>query len=138
MIVLPTIRQLQYLSAVIETRHFGRAAENCLVTQSTLSAGIRELETLLQGTLLERTKRTVIPTPLGLEIAAKARDLIAIAEDIAETARTAVAPLAGKFRLGTIPTIGPFVLPRTLGGLRKAYPDPKLYLVEDQTARLLE
>jgi LysR family hydrogen peroxide-inducible transcriptional activator len=139
MAVLPTFRQLQFLVAVVDTRHFGHAAERCRVTQSTLSAGLKELEeSVLQARLVERTKRKVLPTPLGAEIAEQARALLAGAERLAETARTGGTPLAGPFRLGTIPTIGPFVLPRVLQGLRSAYPDLKLFLREDLTANLLE
>jgi LysR family hydrogen peroxide-inducible transcriptional activator len=136
--ILPTIRQLQYLVAVVDLNHFGKAAERCHVTQSTLSAGIAELENLLQAQLIERTRRRVRVTPLGEEIAGKARAVLDGAADIAETARAAEAPLSGRFRMGVIPTVGPFVLPRVLGGLRKAYPDLRLYLREEQTAPLID
>lgn len=136
--ILPTIRQLQYLVAVADLGHFGQAAERCHVTQSTLSAGIAELENLLQAQLIERTKRRVRITPLGAEIAEKARAVLDGAVDIAETARAAEAPLSGRFRMGVIPTIGPFLLPRVLSGLRKAYPELRLYLREEQTAPLIE
>ncbi|MBF0247347.1 MAG: hydrogen peroxide-inducible genes activator [Alphaproteobacteria bacterium] len=135
---LPTLRQLEYLVAVVDLTHFGHAAERCHVTQSTLSAGIRELETLLGAELVERTKRTVRPTALGLDIADKARAVLAGARDIAETAQASTQPLCGQMRLGVIPTIGPFVLPRILGGLRAAYPDLKLYLKEGQSADVLD
>ena len=139
MAILPTLRQLQFLVAVVDARHFGRAAERCRVTQSTLSAGLKELEDkVLQARLVERTKRKVLPTPLGAEIAAQARDLLAGAERLVDTARSGGTPLSGPFRLGTIPTIGPFVLPRVLEGLRAAYPELKLFLREDLTANLLE
>ncbi len=135
---LPTIRQLEYLVAVIELGHFGRAAERCHVTQSTLSAGIKELETLLAAELVERTRRTVRPTTLGLDIADKARGVLDGAREIAEAATAASNPLCGQLRLGVIPTIGPFVLPRVLAGLRRAYPDLQLLLSEEQTAVVLE
>lgn len=135
---LPTLRQLEYLVAVIDLRHFGHAAERCHVTQSTLSAGLRELETVLQAELVERTRRKVQPTPLGLEIADKARVVLNGARDIAETATAAGHPLSGRMRLGVIPTIGPFVLPRVLAGLREAYPDLKLYLKEGRSADILD
>jgi len=135
---LPTLRQLEYLIAVIDLRHFGHAAERCHVTQSTLSTGLRELETLLQAELVERTRRKVQPTPLGLEIAEKARAVLDGARDISETATAASQPLSGRMRLGVIPTIGPFVLPRVLTGLRDAYPDLKLYLKEGQSADVLD
>ena len=136
--ILPTIRQLQYLVALVDLNHFGQAAERCHVTQSTLSAGIAELENLLQATLVERTKRSVRITPLGEEITEKARALLDAAADIAETARAAEAPLSSRFRMGVIPTIGPYVLPRVLARLRKAYPDLRLYLREGQTAPLID
>ena len=136
--ILPTIRQLEYLVAVVDLCHFGRAADKCHVTQSTLSAGLRDLETILRATLVERTKRRVMPTPLGEAIAEKARAVIAAAADIAETAEAGMDPLSGPFRLGVIPTVGPFVLPQTLKGLRKAYPGLQLYLREEQTASGLD
>lgn len=135
---LPTLRQLRYLVALDEHRHFGRAAESCLATQSTLSAGLQELENLLGVTLVERTKRKVLMTPLGEEVAARGRELLRGAEDIADLARSHGRPLCGRLRLGVIPTIAPFLLPRALPGLRRLYPELKLILREDLTARLLE
>ncbi|HEY9080439.1 hydrogen peroxide-inducible genes activator [Magnetovibrio sp.] len=135
---LPTLRQLEYLIAVVDLRHFGHAADRCHVTQSTLSAGLRELETLLQAELVERTRRKVQPTPLGLEIADKARVVLDGAREIAEVASAASQPLSGRMRLGVIPTIGPFVLPRVLAGLREAYPDLKLYLKEGRSAEVID
>jgi len=135
---LPTVRQLQYLVAVADLLHFGQAAERCHVTQSTLSAGIVELEGMLRAQLIERTRRRVALTPLGEEITGKARALLDAATDIAETARVAEAPLSGRFRMGAIPTIGPYVLPRVLAGLRRAYPRLRLYLREARTAELLD
>lgn len=136
--ILPTLRQLEYLVAVVDLRHFGRAAEKCHVTQSTLSAGLRDLEALLRVTLVERTKRRVMATPLGERIAERARAVLAGAAGIAEAALGGMDPLSGPFRLGVIPTIGPFVLPQTLKGLRRAYPGLQLFLREEQTARALE
>lgn len=135
---LPTLRQLRYLVALAEHRHFGRAAEACFATQSTLSAGLQELESLLGVTLVERTKRKVLMTPLGEEVALRARDLLRGAEDIADLAMSHRRPLSGRLRLGVIPTIAPFLLPRVLPRLRSAYPDLKPALREDLTARLLE
>ncbi len=135
---LPTLRQLQYLVAVIELRHFGKAAERCFVTQSTLSAGIQELETLLGAKLLERTKRKVIPTQLGLELLERSQQLLGVAAEMVDIAQSDGRPLSGRLRLGVIPTIGPFLLPRVLPGIRKRFSALKLYLLEDQTARLLE
>jgi LysR family hydrogen peroxide-inducible transcriptional activator len=134
---LPTLRQLRYLVALAEHRHFGRAAETCLATQSTLSAGLQELETLLGVVLVERTKRKVMLTPLGEEVVARAREVLKGAEDIAELAAASGEPLSGPLRLGVIPTIAPYLLPRVLPALRAAHPALRLYLREDQTARLL-
>lgn len=134
---LPTLRQLRYLVAVVDRCHFGQAAEACLVSQSTLSAGIQELEDLLGTPLLERTRRSVLPTPLGREIAERARALLKDAEDLVDITRTAADPMAGPLHLGVIPTIGPFLIPRVMPVLRAAFPHLKLYLREDQTARLL-
>jgi LysR family hydrogen peroxide-inducible transcriptional activator len=137
MATLPTLRQLRFLVAVVDERHFGRAAEACLVGQSTLSAGIQELEALLGAQLLERTKRQVAPTPVGRELAERARSLVRAAEEIVDIARAAQAPMSGPLRLGVIPTIGPFLFPRVTRRLRAAFPQLKLYLREEQTAPLL-
>ncbi|MCJ8190434.1 hydrogen peroxide-inducible genes activator [Sphingomicrobium aestuariivivum] len=128
---LPTIKQLQYLIALHEHGHFGRAAEHCYVTQSTLSAGIRELETLLGTVLVERTRRVVRFTPLGEKIAAQARDVLRETQALAGLAAAEGKPLSGDLRLGVIPTIAPFLLPRVLPHLRQRYPDLRLFLREE-------
>jgi LysR family transcriptional regulator, hydrogen peroxide-inducible genes activator len=135
---LPTLRQLQYLVAVVELKHFGQAAQRCCVTQSTLSAGIQELEELLGAVLLERDKRKVMPTPLGEELAAHARHLLEQAAWMVARAHSGGEALQGRLRLGVIPTIGPFLLPKVLPAVRRAYPHLHLQLREDQSARLLE
>lgn len=134
----PTLRQLRYLVAVVDRCHFGQAAAACSVSQSTLSASIQELEDLLGAPLLERTKRSVVPTPLGRTVADRARGLLKGAEDLVDLAQAARDPLSGPLHLGVIPTIGPFLLPRALPKLRESFPKLQLYLREDQTARLLE
>lgn len=128
---LPTLKQLQYLVALNDEGHFGRAAESCFVTQSTLSAGLRELESLIGVTLVERTRRVVRFTPLGLRIAEKARRILREAEELSDMARAAGKPLSGELRMGVIPTIAPFLLPRLLPKLRREWPDLKLYLREE-------
>jgi LysR family hydrogen peroxide-inducible transcriptional activator len=128
---LPTLKQLQYLVALKDQGHFGKAAESCFVTQSTLSAGLREIESLIGVTLVERTRRVVRFTPLGLRIAEKARRILREAEELADMARAAGKPLSGELRMGVIPTIAPFLLPSLLPKLRAAYPDLKLYLREE-------
>lgn len=130
---LPTLKQLQYLVALKDHGHFGRAAEACFVTQSTLSAGLRELESLIGITLVERTRRVVRFTPLGLRIADKAQRVLREAEELGDLARAAGKPLSGDLRMGVIPTIAPFLLPRILPKLRAAWPDLKLYLREETT-----
>lgn len=128
---LPTIKQLQYLIALRDHGHFGKAAEACFVTQSTLSAGLRELESHLDLTLVERTRRVVRFTPLGLAIADKAQRVVREAEELAEMARAAGQPLCGEMRMGVIPTIAPFLLPKILPRLRKDWPDLRLFLREE-------
>lgn len=135
---LPTLKQLKYLVELERHGHFGRAADACSVTQSTLSAGLQELENLLDCKLVERTKRRVLFTELGTDIAKRAANLLREAEEIATLARHSNKPLSGNLRLGAIPTIAPYLLPQTLPILRKEYPDLRLYLVEDETARLVK
>lgn len=128
---LPTIKQLQYLIALREHGHFGRAAEACFVTQSTLSAGLRELESLIGITLVERTRRVVRFTATGERMAAKARKVVREAEELAAMAQAAAKPMSGELRMTVIPTIAPFLLPRILPALRTEWPDLKLYLREE-------
>ena len=135
---LPTLKQLQYLVALRKTAHFGKAAEACFVTQSTLSAGIRELETLLGTTLVERTRRVVRFTPLGLRIADKAGRVLREGEELADMVRAEGAPLTGELRMGVIPTIAPFLLPAILPRLRQQFPKLKLYLREDTSTAACE
>ncbi|MEH3047847.1 hydrogen peroxide-inducible genes activator [Sphingomonas adhaesiva] len=135
---LPTLKQLQYLVALKDHGHFGRAAEACFVTQSTLSAGLRELETLIGVTLVERTRRVVRFTPLGEQIAGKARVVLREAEELGDMARAAGRPLSGEMRMSVIPTIAPFLLPRILPRLRKDYPDLKLFLREEPSGPACE
>jgi len=135
---LPTLKQLQYLVVLRQHGHFGKAADACFVTQSTLSAGLRELETLLGITLVERTRRVVRFTALGEKIADKAVRVIREAEELAEIARAEGKPLHGELRLGVIPTIAPFLLPAMLPRLRKQWPDLKLYLREETSQSACE
>jgi len=128
---LPTLKQLQYLVALEDHGHFGRAAEACYVTQSTLSAGIKELETLLDVTLVERTRRVVRFTELGKQMVEKAHRILREAEELSDMARSAGKPLVGDIRMSVIPTIAPFLLPKLLPQLRKDRPELKLYLKEE-------
>jgi LysR family hydrogen peroxide-inducible transcriptional activator len=135
---LPTLKQLQYLVALRDHGHFGRAAEACFVTQSTLSAGLRELETLIGVVLVERTRRVVRFTPLGERIADKARRVLREAEELGDLARAAGRPLSGVMRMSVIPTIAPFMLPRILPRLRADYPDLQLFLREEPSGPACE
>ncbi len=134
----PTLKQLKYLSAIAKTLHFGRAAELCHVTQSTLSAGLQELESLLDAKLVERNKRLVMLTPLGAEIADRADAILTDVDDLMGLAATANNPRAGSVRMGVIPTIAPFLLPRAMPALQEALPDLEFFLFEDKSAELCE
>jgi LysR family hydrogen peroxide-inducible transcriptional activator len=135
---LPTLRQLRHLVALADHGHFGRAASAAAVTQSTLSASIKELESVLEAALVDRTRRQVVLTPLGRQTVDRARRILADTEALALAARAEREPLSGTLRMGVIPTIGPYLLPAVLPGLRRAYRGLQLYLVEDLTPRLLE
>jgi LysR family hydrogen peroxide-inducible transcriptional activator len=132
---LPTLKQLQYLVALSAHGHFGKAADACNVTQSTLSAGIRELESLLGVVLVERTRRVVRFTPLGLAITARAHRVLRETEGLTELAQGAAQPLAGDLRMAVIPTIAPFLLPRILPRLRDERPQLRLFLREEPSAQ---
>ena len=137
-VYLPTLKQLQYLVTLHDHGHFGKAAESCFVTQSTLSASLRELESLIGVTLVERTRRVVRFTPLGARIADKARRVLREAEELADMARAAGQPLTGELRMGVIPTIAPFLLPAMLPSLRREWPKLKLYLREETSQAACE
>ena len=135
---LPTIKQLQYLVALHEHGHFGRAAEASFVSQSTRSAGIRELESLLGVTLVERSRRVVRFTPLGEQVVAKAHRLLREAEELSDLVQASGKPLSGELRMSVIPTIAPFLLPRILPRLRKERPNLKLFLREETSDHAVE
>jgi LysR family hydrogen peroxide-inducible transcriptional activator len=138
MAALPTLRQLRHLVALADHGHFGRAAASAAVTQSTLSASIKELETVLEAALVDRTRRQVVLTPLGRQTVERARRILADTETLVLAAQAEREPLTGTLRMGVIPTIGPYLLPAVLPGLRRSYRGLQLYLVEDLTPRLLE
>jgi LysR family hydrogen peroxide-inducible transcriptional activator len=135
--LLPTLRQLQYLKLLSEHGSFSRAAENAHVTQPTLSAGIQELEKILGAPVVDRARSGVILTAAGQEAVRRAEDILARAEDLVQAARGAGQPLAGRFRLGVIPTVAPYLLPRALPVLRDRFPKLRLFLREDLTHRLI-
>ena len=130
------IRDLQYVGAVAEERHFGRAADKCHVSQPALSGQIRKLEDYLGVALFERTNRTVRITPVGEQIVARARKLITLSDEIVATAQTARDPLSGQFRLGMISTIGPYLSPLVLLAIRQEMQDLSLTLIEGLTTDL--
>ena len=137
MTALPTLKQLQYLAALSSELNFTRAAEACFVTQSTLSAGLKELESGLGVQLVERDKQTVFLTPIGEQIAERAQSVLTASHDLVALATEAMEPMTGYLRLGVIPTIAPFLLPACLQSLRTRFPKLRLCLREDQTANLL-
>jgi LysR family transcriptional regulator, hydrogen peroxide-inducible genes activator len=136
--MIPTLRQLQYLRLLAEHGSFSRAAEAAHVTQPTLSAGIQELERALEAPVVDRARSGVILTAVGEEVVRRGNDILARTEDLVQAARAAGQPLTGRFRLGVIPTIAPFLLPRALPLLRERFPKLKLFLREDLTHRLIE
>ena len=137
MAALPSLRQLRYLTALAESLNFTRAAQACFVSQSTLSAGLKELESTLGLQLVERDRQNVALTPAGEAVLARARDLLSYAEDLVALAKTSGAPMQGTIRLGVIPTIAPFLLPRLIPDFREKYPLLKFALREDLSANLL-
>ena len=134
----PTIKQLRYFVALADEKHFGRAAAASFVSQSAFSTAIHDLEALLDTQLVDRTNRQVTITAVGQEVATQARLCLRDVESLVEIAGQRREPLSGELRLGVIPTIAPFLLPRVLPKLRRAHPDLKLYLTEDQTQRIHE
>lgn len=132
-----SLRQLRYLVALSEQLNFTRAAESCHVTQSTLSAGLKELESLLGRTLVERDRQRVLMTPLGQAVADQAKRILASAHDLVAFAAAADAPMSGTLRLGVIPTVAPFIVPAALAALRTQHPALRIALREDLTANLL-
>jgi LysR family hydrogen peroxide-inducible transcriptional activator len=135
---LPTLRQLQFLLALAEHGSFSRAADAVFVTQPTLSAAIKELEAILGVVLVERGARGATLTPAGEAALVRARRVMTEAEDLVIAAQAAGEPLCGPLRLGVIPTIAPFLLPRVLPTVRRNFPKLKLYLREDLTQRLYD
>lgn len=129
---------MSYLVALREHGHFGRAAAACFVTQPTLSVGIAELERLLGALLVERSKRSVRFTPVGEEVVARARGVIRLAEDLCATAQGAREPLVGSIRMGVIPTVAPFLLPRILAEVGPAWPRLRLFVREMLTGPACE
>ena len=135
---LPSTKQLRYFVALTETEHFGRAADASNISQSAFSNAIRELETTLDAQLVDRTNRQVTLTATGQQVATMARLVLQDLQELVETASGGRQPLCGELRLGVIPTIAPFLLPRVLPKLRRKYPELRLLLTEDQTDRIYQ
>jgi len=131
------LRDLKYILAVAETRHFGRAAERCFVSQPTLSGQIKKLEDELGVTIFERTNRSVEVTPIGQSVLTHARLLLEQAEAITQVASAHRDPLAGPLRIGAIPTLSPYLMPLILVPLRRRYPQLRLVLSEEITEALM-
>jgi len=134
----PTLKQLKYLCAVAEHLHFGRAARACYVSQSTLSAGIQELEEHLGVILLERNSKRVLLTDVGHDVVTRSHQILNAVDDLAALCERAALPLSGRMRLGVIPTIAPFLLPRLLQRLRAEHPEFQLFIREDLSQHLVD
>ena len=132
------LRDVKYLIAVAETRHFGRAAERCFVSQPTLSGQIKKLEDELGVVVFERTNRSVTITPIGEQILSHARLLVEQADMIQQLAQAHRDPLAGPLRIGAIPTLSPYLMPLVLVPLKRLYPQLRLILSEEITETLLK
>ena len=131
------LRDLTYLVALADHKHFGRAAEACFVSQPTLSTQIRKLEDELGVALVERAPRKVMLTPAGREIASRARQIVAEVEQMKEVARRSRDPEAGTVRLGLFPTLGPYLLPHVVPRIRARFPRLELRLVEEKSSEIL-
>lgn len=132
------LKDLQYLVALADTRHFGKAAAKCFVSQPTLSAQLKKLEDSLGAPLIERQPRNVTLTEIGERVVERARRMLSDSDEIIDLAKHSRDPLAGNLRVALIPTIGPYLLPIVAGTLRKQLPRLKLLLNEYQTEPLLE
>ena len=132
------LRDLQYLVALADHRHFGRAAAACFVSQPTLSTQVRKLEEELGVALVERAPRNVMLTPVGRDMAERARRVLGEVEQMKEAARRTQDPEAGSVRLGIFPTLGPYLLPHVVPQLRVRFPKLELLLVEEKSPVLLE
>ena len=132
-VVAMNLRDLRYLTAVAEHRHFGRAAEACFVSQPTLSTQLKKLEETLDVTLIERTNRQVMLTPVGAQIVAQSEHILREVKQLEMIAERYKDPLGGEFRLGIIPTVAPYLLPKILDPIKQAFPSLHVQLTEGQT-----
>ncbi|HYX75328.1 MAG TPA: LysR substrate-binding domain-containing protein [Steroidobacteraceae bacterium] len=132
------LKDLRYLVALADVRHFGRAAARCFVSQPTLSAQLKKLEQALGVQLIERAPHAVSLTAVGEEIVARARRILEASDEVVELARSHQDPLAGRLRVALLPTIGPYLLPQVAPVIRRALPRLQLHLYEYQTAPMIE
>ena len=132
------LKDLRYLVAVADQRHFGRAAAHCFVSQPTLSAQLKKLEQSLGVQLIERAPNNVSLTPTGEQVVARARRILEASDEVVTLARSQRDPLAGTLSLALLPTIAPYLLPRVLPAIKKSLPRLELRLYEHQTAPMLE
>ncbi len=135
---LPTIKQLRYLIALEKHQHFGQAARSCAISQSAFSIAIKDLESLLQVQLVDRTSKSVTITPIGRQIVNKARTCIDELETLTKIPTKSQLPLSGKFVLGIIPTIAPYLLPNIYPDIQTKFPALKLFLKEHTTQHLYD
>ena len=133
-----TMKHLRYFDALATHAHFGRAAEACAISQPALSLQMKELEALLGAPLIERGARHVRLTPLGEDFAARARDILRAVDELGDLARAASGPLSGRLRIGVIPTVAPYLLPRIIKDLSAHLPGLDLHPREAVTGRLLD
>lgn len=136
--IRPSLRQLSYLTAIDVHGSFIAAADECSVTQSTLSAGIKELENILGQQLVNRSRIAATLTSFGMEVAEQAKDILAETDHIVIRAKALAEPMSGPLRLGVIPTIAPYILPDILPRITEKFPRLELQLFEDITGNLLE
>lgn len=135
---LPTLKQLRFFVSLEKNCHFGKAAKECFVAQPTFSVAIKTLEDILGSKLVDRDNKNVIITPLGIEVAKRARKILAGAEELSNITFSRQQPLTGQLRLGIIPTIAPFTLPKLLPRIHKEYPQLDLYIKEDLTLNVYQ
>ncbi len=133
-----TLRQLRYFAALARHVHFGRAAKACAISQPALSMQIKELEEALGGVLLERSARQVALTKFGEEAAQRARDILRSVDELGDFARASRDRLVGRLRIGMIPTIAPYLLPKVIGNLNRMHPELNLHVRETLTPKLIQ
>jgi len=133
-----TLRQLRYFDALARHRHFGRAAEACAISQPALSMQIKEMEEALGGMLLERSARQVALTRFGEELVERIRDILRSVEELGDFARAAHDRFAGRLHIGMIPTVAPYLLPKVIGNLSRAYPELDIQVREALTPKLIQ